>query len=276
MTQNGKDWEQVVEDVAREREPQLEPDEAEVFARALKALNEADVPYLIGGAFAKHAYTGIWRDTKDLDLFLKPVDLRPALKALEQAGFETEIEFRHWLAKARQKPYFVDLIFGTGHGQLGVDDSWFKYTPPIEVAGVKARLIALEDLIASKAYVAERYRFDGADILHLIHGTKGQLDWQRVLARLGDNHGLLLWHLVLFAYVYPGRTHYLPQTLMVKLFETARRLWWQPPDAAAPRQTKAFRGTLLDPFSFIVDIEDWQYEDRRNLAPLVNEEGEVI
>jgi hypothetical protein len=57
---------------------------------------------------------------------------------------------------------------------------------------------------------------------------------------------------------------------MVQLFEKMRRRW------AKPGPAHAFRGTLLDPFSFIVDIEDWGYEDRRDLSPLVDEEGEPL
>jgi hypothetical protein len=38
----------------------------------------------------------------------------------------------------------------------------------------------------------------------------------------------------------------------------------------------AFRGTLIDPFSFMVDIEDWEYLDIRDTEPLVDEEGELL
>src|SRR5205823_3884756 len=118
------DFEEALADVAREGEPQFEPEEAAAFAKGLRVLNETGIPYLVGGAFAKHKYTHIWRDTKDLDIFLKPDDLKTALDALAEAGYKTEIEFEHWLAKARLEPYFIDLIFGTGHGQLHIDDSW--------------------------------------------------------------------------------------------------------------------------------------------------------
>ncbi|HEX6386652.1 MAG TPA: nucleotidyltransferase [Anaerolineae bacterium] len=256
-------------DVAREGEPEFEPEQADLYRRALHALNDAGVPYLIAGAMAKHAYTGIWRDTKDLDIFLRPEDLEASLTALANAGLEITIEFRHWLAKALQEPYFIDLIFGTGHGQLQIDDSWFENSRPIEIAGVKTQLIPPEELLVSKAFVAERYRFDGADVLHLIQGTKGQIDWQRVLELLGDNRGLLLPYLLLFAFVYPGRTAYLPQSLMVKLFEEARQEW------SEPHGRKVSRGTLLDPFSYTVDVEDWGYQDQRNLEPLVNKKGEL-
>jgi hypothetical protein len=270
MVTHDDDFNQALADVAREGKPKFEPGQAKVFASALKALNEADVPYMVGGAFAKHAYTRVWRNTKDLDLFLKPEDLKTALDVLTNVGFETEIEFQHWLAKARQEPYFIDLIFGTGHGQLQIDDGWLEHSQPIKIAGVETRLIPIEELIASKAYVAERYRFDGADILHLIQSAKGQLDWQRILVQLGDNRDLLLWHLILFDFVHPGHADYLPQELMGQLFEQMRQRW------SEPERSKAFRGTLLDPFSFLVDIEDRGYEDRRDLAPLVDEEGELM
>lgn len=261
--------EDICDDVAREGEPQFEPQQNETFARGLRTLNDTGIPYLVAGAVAKHAYTGIWRNTKDLDLFIQPADLESALTTLANAGFETSIEFHHWLAKARQEPYFIDIIFGTGHGQLQIDASWFDNSRLIEIAGVKAQLIPPEELIVSKLYVAERYRFDGADVLHIIQGVRGQIDWQRVLALLGDNRDLLLPFLLLFAFVYPGRTHYLPQSLMVELFEEARQDWSHPKD----RQES--RGTLLDPFSFTVDVEDWGYQDQRDLKPLVDKGGEL-
>ena len=46
--------------------------------------------------------------------------------------------------------------------------------------------------------------------------------------------------------------------------------------SSAASASTAFRGTLLDPFSFLVDIEDWGYEDRRNLEPVVDDEGELV
>ncbi len=263
-----EDFEKAAADMARDTEARMEPEEEHIFGRGLRALNKASVAYMIGGAFAKHAYTCVWRNTKDLDIFLKPEDLKLALDTLAGVGFETEIEFKHWLAKARQDPYFIDLIFGTGHGQLTIDGSWFAHSRPIELAGVQSHLIPPEELLVSKVYVAERYRFDGADVLHLIERTQGQLDWQRILNLLEDNRQLLLVYLILFDFVYPGRSEYLPRDLMRQLFEEVGR-----PES---QDNHAFRGTLLDPFSYVVDIEDWGYEDRRNLEPLVNDRGEEV
>src|SRR5512140_3242702 len=43
-----------------------------VYQRALRSLNRAAVPYTISGLYAIYEYTGIYRQTKDLDLFFEP------------------------------------------------------------------------------------------------------------------------------------------------------------------------------------------------------------
>ena len=44
-------------------------DERLIYKRALEALNAASVPYIVAGAYAIYEHTGIYRKTKDLDLF---------------------------------------------------------------------------------------------------------------------------------------------------------------------------------------------------------------
>jgi hypothetical protein len=120
-------------------------------------------------------------------------------------------------------------------------------------------------------FVNTRQRYDGSEVAHLIRSRKGKLDWERLVERLGEHRQLLLWHLILFDYVYPGHSDYLPQKLMLQLFEEMQEQWsnnFHPPNA--------FRGTLIDPFSFMVDIEDWEYQDIRDTEPLVTEEGELL
>ena len=52
-------------------------------------------------------------------------------------------------------------------------------------------MLAAEELIASKLFIARRERFDGADIAHVIYGTKGDLDWQRILRMAGEHWEML-------------------------------------------------------------------------------------
>lgn len=50
-----------------------DPNESETFfTAALGALRRGNVPFMIGGAYAMRAYAGIFRDTKDLDVFCCP------------------------------------------------------------------------------------------------------------------------------------------------------------------------------------------------------------
>jgi hypothetical protein len=259
------------QNMTRERRPRLPVEQSRVYREALTALNNSQIPYAVGAAFARYVYTSIWRQTKDLDVFLKPNDLRAALQVLGEAGFSTEIREKNWLAKAWKDGSFLDLIFGHGHGLLPIDDRSFEGVVREKVLGVETNLIPIEEMIASAAYVAGRNRFDGPEVIHLIRAVAGKLNWQRIMERLGDNRELLLWHLILFDFVYPGHARYLPQELMAELFDEAQARWKK-----RGRSTKAFRGTLLDPFSYTVDVEDWGYEDRRNKDPLVDNKGNVV
>lgn len=244
----------------------MSAEEQETFTRGLRALNEAAIPYLVAGAFAKHTYTNIWRHTKDLDLYLRPADISRALDVLAGAGFRTEVIFPQWLAKAHDEPHFIDLIFGMGNGQVPVTDGWFERSKRASFAGLEVQLAPREELLASMFYVMERNRFDGPEINHLILKSE-KLDWEHIEGLLGNHRELLLIHLLHFAFVYPGQVNRLPQALMRDIFDEALEEWQKGDDP------KAFRGTLLDPFSYLVDIEDWGYEDRREMAPLVDDAG---
>jgi hypothetical protein len=263
--------ERELKDITSHKPPVLEREEEEIFRQGLRVLNQAGVTYAVGAAFARYIYTGIWRSTKDLDVFILPEHLKQALDEFEEAGFNVHIESQHWLAKAKKEGHVIDLIFGTGHGRLPIDDSAFAGSQQAVILGVTTRLFPVEEMIAATAFINVRGRFDGAEVLHLIQGARGRLDWDRILKRLDKHRQLLLWHLILFDFVYPGHSNYLPKDLMTQLYDEMRQNW-----EMKNFSPKAFRGTIIDPFSFRVDIDDWGYEDQRDMKPLVNEKGELI
>ena len=78
----------------------LNPKTRVFYVRTLAVLNEAGVPFLVGGAMRLAKHAAIERHTKDLDIFVRPRRPRPVLGALEAAGYRTEVSFPHWLAKA--------------------------------------------------------------------------------------------------------------------------------------------------------------------------------
>jgi hypothetical protein len=265
-----KEYKLIRLDSRLERVYQITPEGADLIARWLTLLNETEAEYMVGGAFAMHAYTGIWRDTKDFDVFLPPHDLKKVLDRLEQAYFHPDIRDTSWLAKVESTPYDLDIIFGFRNGQMKIDSSWFANSYGVEVMGVQTRIIALEELIASKAYVARRYRFDGPDIIHLLREAKGDVDWERLLWLMGDNQDILYWYLVLFLIVYPGHADYIPRDLMMRLFDQLMER------TAKVSNPKHFRGTLLDPVSFGVDYLNFGYEGYYRTKPLVNHRGEEL
>jgi hypothetical protein len=129
--------------------------------RSVAALQEADIPFLIGGAYVVEVYAGVSRQTKDFDLYLRPQHVDLALEALKRAGYSTRKAFPHWLAKAGRGREHVDLIFRAGNGLCEVDDSWFERARTYEFLDYRVKLCAPEEMIWMKAYIMERERFDG-------------------------------------------------------------------------------------------------------------------
>ncbi len=121
-----------------------------LFCEVLGHLNHAHLPYVVAGAFALQQHTGIWRNTKDLDLFLPAQAVPEALQHLEEQGFEIEISDPVWLAKAHRDGYYVDLITGMSNAIITVDQSWIDRSAESVVLGVRTRVLAAEELIASK------------------------------------------------------------------------------------------------------------------------------
>jgi hypothetical protein len=234
----------------------LEDATTSFFVDSLTRLSAGEIPFLVGGAFAYARYSGIHRGTKDLDLFVRPSDVARTLALFEEAGYHTEVPFPHWLAKIYRHDRFVDLIFSSGNGLARVDDLWFDHAVKQDVMGVEVCLCPPEEMLWSKAFIQERERFDGADVLHLIRELGATLDWQRLLMRFADNWPVLLSHIVLFRYVYPNRRQAVPDWVVDEL--TQRFL-----ELPAKPNVKVCRGPLLSREQYLHDLEQLGYEDGR-------------
>jgi len=169
-----------------------------------------------------------------------------------------------WLYKAHRDGFFVDLITGMSNATIMVEDLWIERAKSATVHGVRTRVLAAEELVASKLFVTRRERFDGADIAHVIYGSQGRLDWQRILQLAGENWEILLWALVLFRFCYPAQTRFVPADLwreLLKRFDAA---------IAQPDPAARFRGSLIDDKMFAIDLNEWgldnlmqEYRQRR-------------
>ena len=123
----------------------LSPDLAarEFYVDAMQVLDRAKIPYVVGGGYAMAYYTGIARNTKDLDLFIKPEDRDRTLTTLTAAGYRTEFFFPFWIAKAFCGDAFIDLLYNSGNGLCMVDDEWIGHGAESDVLGYRTSLVSL-------------------------------------------------------------------------------------------------------------------------------------
>jgi hypothetical protein len=225
--------------------------------RSMVALQHADIPFLIGGAYIVEVYAGVSRHTKDFDLYLRPHDVDSALCVLARAGYKTEKTFPHWLAKAKRSRDCIDLIFRAGNGLCEVDDSWFERAHSSEFLGLDVKLCAPEEMIWMKAYIMERERFDGADIVHILHSCAEELDWSHLVRRFGPDWRVLLSHLVLFGYIYPSERGKIPAAVMNDLIARLGS------ESATTGRDRICRGTLLSRKQYLLDIRERGFRDAR-------------
>jgi hypothetical protein len=233
--------------------------ERDVYKRALEALNSAAVPYVVAGAYAIYEYTGIYRKTKDLDLLFEPANVVTAARALRDAGFVTRLEDAHWLAKATMGESFVDLIYGMGNGVARIDEGWIRHSHPSILAACPVRIAPAEELMWHRLFISERHRHDMSDIVHLILCHGEALDWERIVARAGDNWPLLLAQVLMFSYVYPGYRSNIPSWVPERLLDRARAQIGHDEDGL-----DFTRGPLISRFSFAIDVREWGFTSPRD------------
>jgi len=241
--------------VTSSEEPQWAPEASLCYRGVIHHLLEANVPFAVSGGFAFHHHTGIWRVTKDLDLVVPPNDVPNAFKVLVEEGFETYVQDPVWLAKARRGDYFVDLITGVGNATLTVEPSWIDRAVEDMILGIRCKVLGVEEMIASKLFVTRRERFDGADIAHLLKAHTRTIDWDRLRKLTAPHWPMLYWYLVLFAYIYPAQINDVPQCVWRELHNDFADLAINPPEGVP------FRGSLIDPKMFAIDVKEWGERD---------------
>ena len=138
---------------------------------------------------------------------------------------------------------------------------WFDNAVQAEAVGIPVWICPAEELMWSKAFVMERERYDGADVIHILRTRGPRLDWPRIVDRFGPHWRILLLNLVLFGFVYPGEESPAPRWVMDGLLSRLNE------DMSAPaRDDRICQGTLISREQFLVDLLEWGYEDAR-MAP---------
>lgn len=191
--------------------------EQEIYTRVLAHCKNRRLPFALGGAAALGIYTGHWRNTKDLDLYILPEDRDKAVEVFTEAGLTDYYEVtpydRRWIYRAACGDALVDAIWAMANLRAEVDEHWIMKGPVASYEGVKVRFLPPEELIWSKLYVMQRERCDWPDIFNLLYATAPYLDWDRLIMRVGDDVPLLRGVVDVFRWLCPSMAVHLPSEL---------------------------------------------------------------
>ena len=146
----------------------------EALKRAIGALREAGVPFVLAGSLASWARGGP-PTRHDLDLIVKPEDAERGLEALVRHGMKPERPVEEWLLKAWDGDVLVDLIFDPRG--LVVDDELIARSEELHVLSTSIPVLPLEDLLASKLHALDEHRLDFTPVLQIARALREQIDW---------------------------------------------------------------------------------------------------
>ena len=232
------------------------PEAVDFYVESLRLLKESGIPFLLSGTYALSCFTGIVRPTKDLDVFCKPSDAPKILGFFKGRGYEIEMEDERWIGKVWQGEQFFDVIYNISSASIPITDEWFAEQYEAEVYGTSVRITPPTQFILSKLFLQTRYRYDMADIVHVMLRKHDQIDWHWLLNQLELYWEVLLINILNFRFVYPSERHLIPAWVMEELFA---RLKAQ--EAMPASSVKICRGRLVSPTDFVVDVSDWGFAD---------------
>jgi hypothetical protein len=224
-----------------------------VYRMVIDEAQKRGIRFALGGAFAVAVYTGYWRNTKDLDLYVLPEYRDRMIAVVQDAGlrdyYDENPYDRWWIYRGHQGDIIVDTMWAMANHRAQIDELWMS-GPEIELRGYRMRVLPVEAMLWDKLYIVQRERCDWPDVLNLLYAEGRHLRWEYLLGRMGADAALLGGVLSVFAWIAPGSARELPDWLW-------GRLGIRPPAGGAEEIDKA-RVELLD-------RRPWFGPDRRKL-----------
>jgi hypothetical protein len=191
------------------------------YRRAIVALREAGVRFILGGGFALAAYMGRWRNTKDMDLYILPEEREKAVAALNRIGFadyySTLSYDRAWIYRATCGGVIVDLIWAMANQRAEVDEMWFRNASPATFRGENLPVVPVEELLWCKLYILQRDHSDWTDVWNLLQAAGHEVNWEHLLWRLEEDWPLLKAALTVYLWLCPEQVRRLPAWLRTRL-----------------------------------------------------------
>jgi hypothetical protein len=209
-----------------------------VYLAAIRAVEDAGVPFAVGGGMAYGCYVHRPRYTKDLDLFLRPADRERAIEAVHRAGFEDYYERqpyeRHWIFRGHRDGLILDLIWEMANARAEVDDAWLARGPVLAIHDTPVRLVPVEEMLWGKLYVVQRERSDWPDVWNMLACSGATLDWEHLVQRAGEDLPLLAAAVQMYGWISPAAARALPESI------------WSRLGLPLPGDSDAVRAKLLD------------------------------
>jgi Nucleotidyl transferase of unknown function (DUF2204) len=148
--------------------------------KAVAALREADVPFLLAGSLAVWARGGP-EARHDLDFVIKPEDAERAMAVLADTGMRVEKPPEEWLHKAWDGDVLIDVIFAPRG--LEVTDEVIERGELLHVVGITIPVMSIEDVLATKLMALHEHELDFTSVLRIARAVREQIDWQSLRTR---------------------------------------------------------------------------------------------
>ena len=152
----------------------------ETLKLAAATLRDAGVPFALAGSAAAWA-RGAPEPRNDIDFVVEPSDAGRAEQALGAAGMRTERPPEGWLLKAWHGDVMIDVIWDLE----GCPDvrAVIERAQDLTVDAVPMRVIAIDDVIASKLCAFDEHDLDFTAPLAIARALREQIDWATVRER---------------------------------------------------------------------------------------------
>jgi hypothetical protein len=213
-----------------------------VYQKAIELLQRRSIRFMLGGGFAQAAFTGRWRNTKDIDLYILPRDREGTIEVLTANGFEDYYDRqaydRSWIYRSVRSGMIVDVIWAMANQRAQVDEIWHERANRLTIRNERLAVVPVEEFLWCKIYILQRDRCDWIDIMNLLYAAGPRLDWAHLVDRLNGDTPLLRGLLSVYTWLHPERAALLPDSLY--------RRMELPPPVADPSVDWRQRARYLD------------------------------
>jgi hypothetical protein len=148
--------------------------------KAVAALRDAEVPFLLAGSLAVWARGGP-ETLHDLDFVVKEEDVERAAEVLAGAGMRPEKPPEEWLWKAWDGDVLIDLIFRPRG--LEVTDEVIERGELLHVLGITIPVMSIEDVLATKLLALHEHELDYTGLVRIARAVREQIDWRYLRER---------------------------------------------------------------------------------------------